>query len=247
MRAIILAAGQGTRLRPHTDNSPKCLVEIAGRTILEHQLKNCLAAGIKEVVVVTGFKWEAVEERLNGWRSNGLGRLNIQTVFNPFWREANNLISLWSARHYMDGEFVLINGDDVFDSQILSRVRSVNHYNIHVCIDRKDTYDDDDMKIQLEGDKIQRINKTIAPDTAHGESIGIMKFTREGAERLLQELEEMVRGQNACTDWYTKAIERIAVDGYEIGTVSVEGLRWAEIDFPEDLAYVRDELSGLIQ
>lgn len=246
MRAIILAAGQGTRLRPHTNERPKCLVEIGGRSILEHQLHNCLEVGITEAVVVTGFEWQQVEAKISLWRRNGLGQLQITTLYNPFWREANNLISLWSARHYMDESFVLINGDDVFDPRILTRLRSENHYNIHVCMDRKSNYDADDMKIVLNGDRVARINKTIAPENAHGESIGIMKFTEKGAARLVAELEAMVRSQSAATDWYTKAIERIALDGYEIGAVSIEGLPWAEIDFPEDLEFVRDNLANLV-
>lgn len=247
VRAIILAAGQGTRLRPHTDDRPKCLVEIAGSTILEHQLKNCLRNGIREAIIVTGFKWEVVDAHVAAWRRNGLGAMDIKTLYNPFWREANNLISLWSARHYMDREFVLINGDDVFDFQILNKLRQQNHYNIHVCVDQKNSYDDDDMKIMLDGDRVKAINKTMAAEKANGESIGIMKFTRAGAERLLSELEAMVRSRSASTDWYTKAIERIALDGYEIGAVSIDGLRWAEVDFPEDLEFVRQELSGLLQ
>ncbi|MEW6774669.1 MAG: phosphocholine cytidylyltransferase family protein [Bdellovibrionota bacterium] len=247
MRAIILAAGQGTRLKPYTEDRPKCLIEVDGRTILEHQLKNCLRAGVREAVIVTGFRGDLVEQSVAAWRGNGLASLPIKTVFNPRWKDTNNLVSLWSARKYMEEGFVLINGDDVFDHRILTRLTGENHYEIHVCMDRKDRYDDDDMKLLVSEGRVQAINKTIDPARAQGESIGIMKFTREGAGRLLKELEAMVSSPTGNTDWYTKAVERIALSGYGIGAVCIEGLRWAEIDYPEDLAFVRENLSGLFQ
>lgn len=247
MRAIILAAGQGTRLRPHTDDRPKCLVEIGGTTILEHQLKNCLKAGIAQAVVVTGFKNEMVDAEVAKWRANGLAALDVKTHYNPAWATANNLVSLWTARQYMNRDFVLINGDNVFDYRILTRLSQQNHCQIHVCTDRKDSYDDDDMKVQLEAGRVREIGKQLLPDQADGESIGIMKFTLAGAERLLAELDTMVRGESGQTDWYTKAIARIAKDGYDVAAVSVEGLPWAEVDFPEDLAFVRAKLSDLVQ
>ncbi|MCW5830395.1 MAG: phosphocholine cytidylyltransferase family protein [Deltaproteobacteria bacterium] len=243
MRAIILAAGQGTRLLPHTERTPKCLLDLNGTTVLEHQIRNCRRAGISDTVVVTGFQWQLVEAYVSRWRQNGLARMRIETAYNPFFSTTNNLISLWSAQKYMDEDFITINGDNVFDWRILQRLKETNKYPIHVTTAHKDAYDEDDMKVLLDGDRIQAINKGIPLDQADGESIGIMKFTGEGRERLKATLEDMVRGQSAATDWYTRAIEWIARRGYPVGICPIGDLKWAEIDFPQDLARVRENSS----
>lgn len=242
MRAIILAAGQGTRLLPYTERTPKCLLDLNGATVLELQLKACRRAGITETVLVTGFQWQLVEAYVSRWRQNGLSRMRIETAFNPFFNTSNNLISLWSAQRFMDEDFITINGDNVFDWRILQRLRETNRYPITVTTDAKEIYDEDDMKVLLEGDRITAINKGIPLDQADGESIGIMKFCGEGRERLKAMLEDMVRGQTATTDWYTRAIERIARRGFPVGICPIGGLKWAEIDFPQDLEKVRNNL-----
>ncbi len=242
MRAIILAAGQGTRLLPHTERTPKCLLDLNGATVLELQLKACRRAGITETVIVTGFQWQLVEAYVSRWRQNGLARVRIETAYNPFFNTTNNLISLWSAQRFMDEDFITINGDNVFDWRILQRLRETGKYPITVTTAHKDAYDDDDMKVLLDGDRITAINKGIPLDQADGESIGIMKFTGEGRERLKSMLEDMVRGQTAATDWYTRAVERIARRGYPVGICEIGDLQWAEIDFPEDLEKVRKNL-----
>lgn len=243
MRAIILAAGQGTRLRPHTDDLPKCLLPIGEGSILEHQLRACGAAGLRDVTVVTGFEWRKVEACVERAGTGELADLRVETVFNPFYAISNNLVSLWCARHRMAQGFVLINGDDVFTPRILEMLLEHRRGDIQVCVDRKANYDADDMKVALEGERIVAINKAMPSAEASGESIGIMWFSPAGAARLCTELEAMVRFDSAMKDWFTKAIERIAQSGFEVGSADVRGLPWAEVDFPADLEHVRRNLS----
>jgi choline kinase len=242
VRALILAAGHGSRLRPHTDGLPKCLVDIGGTTILEHQLGHCAKVGIDDVAVIVGFEWQKVDAVVDRFIASH-PRTRVRTFYNPFFDKANNLVTLWSARHLLDREIVLVNGDDVFTSRILDRVREASGFEIYVSMDRKATYDDDDMKMSVDdAGHVRLVNKQIPRDETHGESIGIMRFTLDGARRLDEELEAMVRGDEGLTDWYTKAIERIARSGFSVGAVSIEGLPWAEIDYPADLEAVRRSL-----
>ena len=245
-RAIILAAGQGTRLRPLTDELPKCLLDIGGETILAHQLLNCERAGFADASVVTGFGWQQVEDELVELRKR-LNTLTVESIYNPFFASSNNLVTLWAAQHRMANGFVSINGDDVFDHQILVRLRDQASSEITVTIDRKGDYDADDMKVIVDNGGLSAINKKIASKDATGESIGIMCFTPQGAVRLQAELEAMVREDSGMSDWYTKSIERIAVDGFDVGVVDIHGLQWAEIDFPEDLEHVRQNLQHLVR
>src|SRR4051794_18805316 len=108
MKAIILSAGQGRRLLPLTEKRPKCLVPLAGRTLLEWQLRNLAAAGLEEAVVVTGFGADQIESALRTMQLQGL---SVRTLYNPFYAVADNLGSCWAARTEMEGEFLILNGD----------------------------------------------------------------------------------------------------------------------------------------
>lgn len=249
MRAIILAAGQGLRLGPVTANSPKCLVDLGGTTILSHQLDNCERAGLDEAVVVTGAFATAVDEEIRRWQGEASRRIRVRTLYNPFFDTANNMISLWAARAVMDTDFITINGDNVFDWRILARLAGHVGTPITVTIDAKDGYDEDDMKIVLRDGHIRAMNKRIPLAEANGESIGIMKFTGAGRQLLFDELEAMARLSSWASEWYVQAVERIAVRGEGVGTMVVDELTWAEVDYPEDLEIARArfaELAGMV-
>ena len=94
-KAIILSAGQGRRLSPLTDTRPKCLIDLSGKSVLHWQLLHLRAAGVKEVVVVTGFGAEAVEEEIE---QLALTDLKVRTLFNPFYGLTDNLATCWLAR-----------------------------------------------------------------------------------------------------------------------------------------------------
>ena len=118
-KAIILSAGQGRRLLPLTENKPKCLLAIAGRAILQWQLDALLEAGIEEISVITGFRSDLVEQLL---RSEYPDITGIEVIYNPFFNVSDNLASCWLARSSMDSDFLLINGDTIFEHSVLNCV-----------------------------------------------------------------------------------------------------------------------------
>src|SRR3972149_2126218 len=122
MKAIILAAGRGSRLYPYTKYIPKCLLDIGGESILEHQMNHIRDCGIDEVVIVVGFGFEKVENFLRDY--DGLG-MRITTLYNPFYQTTNSLISLWIAKCEMNQDIVIINGDDVFEIDVLEKVLGI--------------------------------------------------------------------------------------------------------------------------
>lgn len=246
MRVIILAAGQGQRLGPITANQPKCLVSIGDSTILWHQIDNCESAGIEDVVVVTGAFADAVDDEIQRWRDHEPRRLSVTSLYNPFYDVANNMISLWAARGSMEQDFITINGDNIFEWQILERLAAIQGSPITVTIDQKGTYDEDAMKIVLVNGRITAMNKRMPIENANAESIGIMKFSGEGRTLLAAELEKMARLESYATEWYVQAIERIAIADGHVGVMPVGDLRWAEVDFPEDLENVRNHFMDLV-
>jgi choline kinase len=233
--AVILSAGQGRRLLPYTRNSPKCLIEVGGQRVIEWQIDALLAAGIRRITAVVGFGADQVERVLHDHYGPGV----ISTIFNPFFEVADNLASCWMARHVMDDDFILLNGDTLFDLPVLERLLEAPPRAITLAVDKKPVYDSDDMKIRLEGDRICAVSKQIPLNCVDGESIGMMHFQTGGGSLFRRALEESMHSPQALQLWYLSIIDYLAGTTGQVFAQSIEGLGWSELDFPADLEAAR--------
>ena len=238
MKAIILSAGQGSRLGHLVDNRPKCLIDFNGRTLLDRQLNTLEANGVLEAVVVTGFHDELVDEAI-ARRSGGPA---VRTVFNPFYKVADNTGSLFMAREELTGDCLVWNGDTLVSDALMARVVGNDRSGICVTIDRKDSYDDDDMKVVEEGGRLKAIGKRLPLDTVNAESIGLLAFRSGGAEQFREAIERAMRTPEGTTIWYLRVINHIAQGG-DVWTLDINGEEWGEVDFPPDVERAR-ELTG---
>jgi choline kinase len=231
-KAIILSAGQGSRLGHLTDDRPKCLIEFNGRTLLDRQLDALAANGVEEAVVVTGFRDDQIEAAL-ARRGNAGPR--VRTVYNPFYKVADNLGSLFVAREELEGDLLVWNGDTLVSEALMSRVvGNRDRQGICVTIDRKDDYDDDDMKVVVAGDGgLEAIGKRIS-EGVNGESIGLLAFRGDGARRFRMAIEKAMRTTEGTTIWYLRVIHQIAQEA-PVWTFDIQGEEWGEVDFPEDV------------
>jgi choline kinase len=235
-KAIILSAGQGSRLLPHTENLPKCLLDLAGRSMLGWQLQALAAAGIKEAVVITGFRADLVEQALPAITPHGI---QVRTLFNPFYKVADNLASLWMARQELAGPVLTLNGDTLLEPRIVERLISAPTSDITVTIDRKPAYDEDDMKVITRDHQLLAIGKKLDMADVTGESIGFVRYSAKGAAAFLAEIERTMHTPEGTGLWYLSAIHRLANSGVNVQTASIEGLEWAELDYPADLMECR--------
>lgn len=238
MKVVILSAGQGKRLLPLTDETPKCLLSICGKTMIEWQVDALHEGGIDEITVVTGYHGEKVDAVLE--RSYGPGR--IKTLYNPEYAVADNLVSCWVARAEMDGDFILLNGDTLFETAVLLRLLQSPDRPVTVVVDHKDRYDADDMKVEMEGGRLVRIGKDLAQDKAQGESIGMILFRGEGPRLFRDALKKVLEDPKAGRKWYLSVIDEMA-RVMPVWTCSIAGLRWCEVDFPADLKKAEELLS----
>jgi choline kinase len=231
MRAVILSAGQGSRLLPLTADHPKCLLPLDGKTLIEWQIATLRQCGVDEVVVVLGFRAAMVEELLARLRGPGLA---IRTVFNPFYGVADNLGSCWLARHEMERDFLIVNGDTLFEAEVPRRLLASPPAPITVTIDRKASYDADDMKVQVEGTRLIDIGKALPLDRVNGESIGLLLFRGEGPKLFREAVDRAMHSHEGLTWWYLRVIGQLAKSG-DVQTLSIAGLGWGEVDYPADL------------
>lgn len=236
MKAVILSAGQGSRLLPATQDLPKCLLPIGRHTLLEWQIRAIHACGLNDISVVTGFKAELMERELARLAAPGL---KLTPVFNPFYKVADNSGSCWLARPAMQGDFLLVNGDTLFERAVLAKLLKSPPADITVTIDRKPAYDEDDMKVQIAGTQLKAIGKKLAMDTVNGESIGMLLFRNGGPKLFTDYIERLLRSPDGVAAWYLQVIHRIAQE-HRVETCSIEGLQWGEVDFPADLEKARE-------
>ncbi len=243
MKAIILSAGQGSRLGHLTDDRPKCLIEFDGRTLLDRQLDTLAANGVNEVVVVTGFRDDQIEKALQRRRDAGEGP-TVRTVFNPFYKVADNLGSLFLVRDELKGDCLVWNGDTLVSKALMAKVVANDRSGICVTVDRKAGYDDDDMKVIRDEDtgRLRAIGKRIA-EGVNAESIGLLAFRDGGAERFAEAIGKAMRTSEGTTIWYLRVIHHLAQNG-EVWTLDINGEEWGEVDFPEDVASAEALVQG---
>ena len=237
MKTIILSAGQGTRLLPLTENRPKCLLEVTeGTTILGWQLTQLAKAGVDEVVVVTGYGAELVEQEIEKYRE----LLNVRSLLNPDFDRMDNLGSAWQARGEMDQDFIILNGDTLFVSPVVERLCAADPVPVRTTISRKASFDGDDMKVIVENDRLVAIGKQLDHTDANAESIGMILFRNQGVtwfrEAACEAIAERRPNENR---YYLSLIDSLA-RRHCIDVIDALQEEWAEVDFIEDLETARD-------
>lgn len=242
MNAIILSAGQGRRLLPLTVSTPKCLLPVDGeRAVLDFQLATLAACGMRRAIVMVGFGADQVEDHLAEHPVRGI---EVDTRFNPFFETSDNLVTCWLASRDMEGDLLLLNGDTLFEADVLQRVLAAPTSPITVTVDHKNAYDADDMKVSLSrGRRLRAIGKKLDPSLrVDGEAIGLIRFRGTGGRTFRDALEAAVRNPSCHRAWYLSVVNELA-QRTRVETCSIEGGWWAEIDSPADLAAVRAELA----
>jgi choline kinase len=235
MKAIILSAGQGSRLGHLVDDKPKCLIDFNGRTLLDRQLDTLEVNGVHEAVVVTGFHDELVDAAI-ARRSGGP---KVRTIFNPFYKVADNTGSLFMAREELAGDCLVWNGDTLVSNGLMGRVVGNDRPGICVTIDRKDAYDEDDMKVVAGDDgRLRAIGKRIT-EGVNAESIGLLAFRADGAERFREAIDQAMRTSEGTTIWYLRVIHHLA-QNEQVWTLDIAGEEWGEVDFPADVDAARE-------
>jgi len=246
--ALILSAGRGSRLLPLTEKIPKALVDIGGQSILGWQLDSLAAAGVRSAAVVVGFGADYVAEYAADYVAEHAPQgMHVTTVFNPFFDSTDNLISCWAAREEMHGDFLLVNGDTLFEPAVIERLLGSMMAPVTVAVRRKAAYDADDMKVECADSILRRIGKHLPLATTAAESIGVMCFRGTGPALFRREIERVVAFPEAKRWWYPTVVDNLAQSGW-VRVAHVDGMATAEVDVPADIAaaeQVANSLSGL--
>ncbi len=230
-KAIILAAGVGSRIQPLTDNCPKTLLQVGGVAILERMLTNIRSCGIDEVIIVLGY----LHEQIESFVQQNFPDLVVRFIINDRYRETNTGYSLMLAEEMVgESSFVKFDGDVVFDVEILRRMLAGDGAN-QLCIDRNIQLDAEEVKVTLSsGTRVAKVSKSLAPAEAVGESIGIERISSGTATLLFAELRAMMQDPRNLQEYYEGAYELLIENGAAFEALDITGLAWTEIDTHED-------------
>ncbi len=237
MKAVILAAGQGTRIRSVHGEHPKCLIEVDNTTILDHQLEALSMAGIDDVAIVVGYEKEQIIEHVKSRRPSVTQRVSF--FENPAFAITNNIYSLWLALDWLRGEsFIVLNADVVFDPEILSAaVRSSAP--ISMIVDP--LWRDETMKVIIRGDRVIQMSKKIPREEFSGTYIGITVFSKAVQDNFFRRIIELISA-GQVNEFFNVAVQKLANEGTRVGYTSTDGLVWAEIDDPLDLTFAQQNV-----
>lgn len=229
MKAVILAAGKGSRIHQITEGRPKSLLPFGSTTLLGHSLGLFRDAGVDSVVVVTGYERETIiEHTKEHWQKP------VEFVFNPFYDDTNVLFSFWLALPWAGKDDILfLHADTVFSEEVLARVLAEEESDVVFAVDRHPC-EEEEMKVQLEDGRVVLVNKEMTPERADGEFLGLAKIRNDTLGMIRRQAEKLFQ-EKKFHAFFELAIQRcIDEDGLEVKSCDVSGLPWREVDFEED-------------
>ena len=251
---MILAAGAGRRLRPDTDALPKALLPVDGRvTILDIALRNLAAVGLRDIVIVVGYRADAVRDRAAGLEREHGVRLTL--VDNDRAEDWNNAYSLWLAREHFAAGALLVNGDTVHPVSVEKTLLAAGHVSagpgpggqgpggpqagIIIAVDDIKRLADEEMKVIIDPDgRLTRITKLMDPALAYGEYIGATLIGASAAASLATALEATWRRDPSL--YYEDGFQELADRGGAIRVASIGEVEWVEVDNHDDLRRARE-------
>lgn len=239
MRAIILAAGTASRLRPLTLHTPKCLLKVGERTLLERSMDTLIKAGIREFCIVTGYLHEKIEDFVKQTYGESI---DVCFIHNKDYETTNNIYSLWLARPKADGqEVLLLDSDLLYDGQIVERVLADSHENVLTLI--RHELGEEEMKVVMNEDgAITEISKTCNPALAAGESLGIERMGKAYTTALYKELDIMMNQEHLENTFYELAFLRLIALGNTFSVLDVTELFSCELDTIEDFENAKQRI-----
>ncbi|HWO25835.1 MAG TPA: phosphocholine cytidylyltransferase family protein [Kofleriaceae bacterium] len=239
MKAVILAAGCASRLRPHSDDTPKTLMPVGGVPILRRTITSLMRAGFDQFVIGTGYLEHMVRDAVASW----FPRLDVTFVTNPDFRTTNNAASLLYAREHVERSgFILLDGDVVFDQLVIDElvergpdclaVRSVGELGL------------EEVKVTADiHDRVLAIGKHVPVRSAMGESVGIELFSAATARKLFAVLHARVREQGLVNEYYEAAFQQLLDEGTTLYGVDIGSMYASEIDTIDDLREANAQLA----
>ncbi|EOU1714855.1 NTP transferase domain-containing protein [Clostridium perfringens] len=224
MRALILAAGRGTRISRYLSGKPKCTVDIGGITLIENTVKKLNNVGIKDIALIVGYKQDEIKKVLNNY--------NVDFYYNPFYDVTNSVASAWFAKNFIkeNEDIIIMNGDVYLETSLLKNIISEDLSPVLFADNTR--REEADYKLFYKDNILIKYGKELEGSDITGEYVGISKIGKNFIKEFKESLEFMIENQKHSL-WWENALYRLS-DKHNIYVKDVEGKFWAEVDYIED-------------
>lgn len=222
MKALIMAAGKGTRISRYIEGKPKCTVDIGGTTLIEYTIQELLKRGITDVALVLGYRYEVLQDILKDYP--------VTYYYNPFYDVTNSIASVWFAKEFIKDDLVLMNADVYLEDKLFD--------DLFMPLQSPILYSDSsrkkeaDYKFYYEANRLVKYGKDLKLEEISGEYVGVAKLEKGFLPYFLERLNELIAASQHGLWWedvlYSYVKER------DIYIREIKGMFWAEVDFIED-------------
>jgi len=230
MKALIMAAGMGTRMNQVHGDIPKGTIPIGDSSILLNMIKALNGNGFdsSDIIIVGGYKCDMIRDHVKD---------KAIVVYNPFYDVSDDIVSLWVAQEYMipSEGFIYFHGDTIFGKEFISKLVQ-NEGERVMLVEKKDECDEEDSKVIVDGDKVLRVSKKVPLNEAFGEFSGTAKFSGEGVKSFIKHINKVVE-EKGRKNYESETIQSMIDAGEKVEFILTEGIPFCEIDFPKDLEY----------
>ena len=224
MRAVLLAAGMGTRISRYLSGKPKCTVDIGGITLIENTVLMLQSKGIKDIAIVLGYRGNVIRDILKDY--------DISFYENPFYDVTNSIASMWFARDFLKVEdrYIIMNGDVFLEDKLLDEI--VAETGSPVMFADGSRKEEADYKFKYENGILRKYGKELTGDDITGEYIGLGSFDYSFIRFFTEEMEAMISRQQHNV-WWENIVYEISRDR-DVYVKDIAGMFWAEVDYIED-------------
>ena len=239
MKAVILAAGMGKRLGPMTEESPKCLIEIDGKTLLEASLDALKESGVKEVIIVIGHHGDLIKQRL-GSEYNGIKLIYIE---NKRYSETGSMYSFSQTKDLINDGILVLESDLIYDEKAIKTLLNSEFKDAILVAGLLDS-GDDVYVVANERGELTNLGKNISEEDkkhAVGALVGISKFSKEFLSKLFEKAEQDYKNSELNCH-YEECVFETSRLGYPVYALLCKGLNWIEIDNENDLKRAKEEV-----
>ena len=228
MKAVILAAGKGSRLKDLTNDTPKCMIDVLGQPLIDRTISALIGCGVTEIVIVAGYQ----HEKLTGHLKKRFHNVRLTFILNPEYQTKENIYSLYLTIPYLADDDVLLLNSDIFCENALLK-QAIAEPNNTMVVDKHVKFTQEATKVMIdESGYISYISKEIPAKQTHGEDIGIIKLLSKSTALYFEQISQMVKNSNVHI-WYPYALNMILTD-IKLKPIYTDGMLWEEIDTISD-------------
>lgn len=228
MRAVIMAAGVGSRIQGLIHDKPKCLIQAGAQSLISRSVEMLKCKGIDDISVITGYKSELVRNEMGA---------QVRYFHNPFYQVTNSIASLWLARTLLDDDLILMNADLYFEEEVLDIALDQDEH--AVMLSDSSRIEDADFRFGVDGRCIRKTGNKLSNAETDCEYVGIVRIDKSFSETFKSRLEKMVSDRD-MNNWWEGVLYSFIDERMDIFHVDVGGAFWTEVDTPVDYSRLRD-------